>query len=261
MKTVVLSDIHSNYIALKAVISCEAPFDAIICTGDFIFGGTQPNEVVSTLKEFDGYFILGNHDIEMIHFHNGCQFWSDEYQNWLDEVGLRDVFTAWLEWEYQELTPESVDFLASLPQTLSIQIQNLNIRLCHGHDWSIRLMPNASMTNFENVASLYEESIIISGHTHTQFRRLVGKKLFVNPGTVGGDYRLGHTNVCYAVIQDGIISLKHAPYDVHEFCLQMAKINLPDEYNNKVQEAYRKAKPWPGLEFLDYTYLLKLGVY
>ena len=261
MKTVVLSDIHSNYTALKAVISCEAPFDSIICTGDFIFGGTQPNEVISTLKEFNGYFILGNHDIEMICFHKEGQFWSDEYQNWLDEVGLRDVFTAWLEWEHQELTPENLDFLASLRQTLSVQIQNLNIRPCHGHDWSIRLMPNVSTTNFENVASLYEESIIISGHTHTQFRRSVGKKLFVNPGTVGGDYRLGHTNACYAVIQDGIISFKHAPYDIHEFCLQMAKIHLPDEYNNKVQEAYRKAKPWPGLEFLDYTYLLKLGVY
>ena len=59
MKTVILSDIHSNYIALKAVISREAPFDSIICVGDFIFGGTQPNEVVSTLKEFDGFLYWG----------------------------------------------------------------------------------------------------------------------------------------------------------------------------------------------------------
>ena len=261
MKTVVLSDIHSNYTALKAVISCEAPFDSIICVGDFIFGGTRPNEVVSTLKEFDGYFILGNHDIEMIHFHKGCQFWSDEYQNWLEEIGLCGVFMTWLEWEHRKLSPESLDFLGSLPQTLSVQTQNLNIRLCHGHQWSVRLMPNASTVDFESVASLYEESIIISGHTHTQFRRSVDKKLFVNPGTVGGDYRLGHTNACYAVILDGVLSLKHTPYDVHEFCLQMTEVCLPNEYNSKVQEAYRKATPWPGLEFLDYAYLLKLGVY
>ena len=140
MKILIISDIHSNYTALKTVISREAPFDFVICAGDLVFGGAQPNEVVSTLKQVDGYFVLGNHDIEMIRFHQGSQFWSEGYQALIDEIDMSDVFLTWLEWEHRRLTPDSLDFLESLPQTRSVQTPHLNIRLCHGHDWSVRLI-------------------------------------------------------------------------------------------------------------------------
>ena len=58
LKILVISDVHSNYTALKAVISREAPFDFVICVGDLIFGGPQPNEVVSALSKFSGYFVF-----------------------------------------------------------------------------------------------------------------------------------------------------------------------------------------------------------
>jgi putative phosphoesterase len=261
MKILIISNIHSNYTALKAVISREAPFDFVICAGDLVFGGAQPNEVVSTLSEVDGYFVLGNHDIEMIRFHQSSQFWSEGYQALLEEINMSDVFLTWLEWEHHQLTPESLSFLESLPLSRSVQTLQMNIRLCHGHDWSVRLMPNSTADDFQSVCALYEEPVIISGHTHTQFRQAVGGKVFVNPGTVGGDYRLGHSNACYAVIQEGVLSLKHAPYDVDEFCQHLANVPLPDEYSNKIQQATRYGQPWPGFEFLDYTHLLEFGVY
>ncbi|MBI1929704.1 metallophosphoesterase family protein [Candidatus Poribacteria bacterium] len=261
VKALILSDIHSNYMALQAIIDREAPIDCIICAGDLVVGGPQPNEVISMLKEFDGYFVLGNHDMELIQFHKGNQFWSQGYQALLKEIGLREIFVKWLQWEYQQIIPENLLFLESMHETVSIHAQNLSIRLCHGHDWSVRLLPDSTDDDFQNVSSLYDESVIISGHTHTQFERSVGGKLFVNPGTVGGDYRLGHSNACYAVIQEGMISLKHTGYDVDEFCHRMNEVPLPNEYNRKLQEAYRKGQPVPGFEFLDYTHLLGLSVY
>ena len=252
MKILLLSDIHSNDTALQAILARENQIDRVICTGDLVVGGPQPNEVISALSEFDGYFVLGNHDIELIRFHRGCQFWSEVYQALLVEIGLDAIFLNWLEWEHERISSENMRFLESMYETLSIHIQNLHIRLCHGHSWPIRIMPDSADDDFKEVSDLYDESLIIFGHTHTQFKKSINNKIFLNPGTVGGDYRLGHSNACYAIIEDGVISMKNTPYDMAEFCKRMDEVPIPDEYNKRLQEAYRKGNPIPGFEFLDY---------
>ena len=43
MKVLVLSDIHANYDALKAVLEDAGSFDAVWCLGDVIGYGPEPN--------------------------------------------------------------------------------------------------------------------------------------------------------------------------------------------------------------------------
>ena len=62
MRVAVLSDIHSNIVALDAVLSDAGDVDAIWHLGDVVGYGPQPDAVVARLGERDATGVRGNHD-------------------------------------------------------------------------------------------------------------------------------------------------------------------------------------------------------
>lgn len=64
MRLAIISDIHSNFQALQAVLSdiASLEIDEIISLGDNIGYGPQPEEVLCTLKEHNILSVLGNHE-------------------------------------------------------------------------------------------------------------------------------------------------------------------------------------------------------
>jgi len=69
MRTLVISDIHSNSDALKAVISDAVVFDRVWCLGDVVGYGPDPNECIQILKSLPRLVcILGNHDAAVMGF-------------------------------------------------------------------------------------------------------------------------------------------------------------------------------------------------
>ena len=63
VRIAVLSDVHSNFDALQAVLSDIGDFDALVCLGDFVGYGAQPNEVVSKIRSLrPDAIVMGNHD-------------------------------------------------------------------------------------------------------------------------------------------------------------------------------------------------------
>jgi predicted phosphodiesterase len=64
MRLAIISDIHSNFQALQAVLAEIATLniDGIVSLGDNIGYGPQPEEVIKTLKEHNVTSILGNHE-------------------------------------------------------------------------------------------------------------------------------------------------------------------------------------------------------
>ena len=68
VKLLVISDVHSNFQALEAVLKDAeqfGPYDRHLCAGDVVGYGPQPNEVIETLKRRDFFSVMGNHDKEM----------------------------------------------------------------------------------------------------------------------------------------------------------------------------------------------------
>ncbi len=61
MRLLVISDIHSNYDALKTVLENEK-YDKALFLGDLVDYGPEPAESFDLLKENADYFIMGNHD-------------------------------------------------------------------------------------------------------------------------------------------------------------------------------------------------------
>ena len=67
MRTLIISDIHANFTALKAVLEHATPFDRVWCLGDLIGYGPDPNECVDAVRELPGIqCIKGNHDAALL---------------------------------------------------------------------------------------------------------------------------------------------------------------------------------------------------
>lgn len=101
MRYAIVSDIHSNLDALEAVFARLDDDDRVLCLGDIVGYGPQPNECVAKLRERATATVLGNHDVAAIDDFGTSFFnpaakeamrWtqrvlSAENRRWLDGLG------------------------------------------------------------------------------------------------------------------------------------------------------------------------------
>ena len=66
MRIAVVSDVHSNLVALDAVLAHAGPVDAIWHLGDVVGYGPDPDGVVARLAEVGAVGVRGNHDAAAI---------------------------------------------------------------------------------------------------------------------------------------------------------------------------------------------------
>jgi diadenosine tetraphosphatase ApaH/serine/threonine PP2A family protein phosphatase len=96
----IFSDIHGNLESLQAALALLAPDDEIVCLGDVVGYGPNPNECVAIVRERASVTVLGNHDVAAI-----------------DNFGLsyfNPAAKAAMEWTQSVLLPEHHAWLNSL---------------------------------------------------------------------------------------------------------------------------------------------------
>jgi diadenosine tetraphosphatase ApaH/serine/threonine PP2A family protein phosphatase len=74
VKYAVVSDIHSNLEALGAVLARVAPEDGLLCLGDVVGYGPNPNECIALIRDRATSCILGNHDVAAVDSHGLAYF-------------------------------------------------------------------------------------------------------------------------------------------------------------------------------------------
>jgi diadenosine tetraphosphatase ApaH/serine/threonine PP2A family protein phosphatase len=62
----ILSDVHSNIEALDAALALTSPDDKLLCLGDIVGYGPNPNECVAKIRDLCTAAVLGNHDVAAI---------------------------------------------------------------------------------------------------------------------------------------------------------------------------------------------------
>jgi len=62
MRTAVISDIHGNCVALDATLAyiTKHSADTLVCLGDTVQGGPQPDQTIKRLREMACTIVLGN---------------------------------------------------------------------------------------------------------------------------------------------------------------------------------------------------------
>ena len=101
MRYAVVSDVHSNIEALDAAFALIRDDDEVLCLGDMVGYGPNPNECVDRLRARVTAAVLGNHDVAAIDNYGLAYFnpaardalrWtqgvlSSENHDWLDSLG------------------------------------------------------------------------------------------------------------------------------------------------------------------------------
>ena len=115
MKILVISDIHANLMALKAVLDAAGEVDAVWCLGDVVGYGPNPNECVELIRKQPNVIcLLGNHDAACIG--------KMSVETFNHEARMA------VDWTKSILTLENRDFLLGLPETV---VHN-EVTLAHG---------------------------------------------------------------------------------------------------------------------------------
>ncbi|MBD5606244.1 MAG: metallophosphoesterase family protein [Candidatus Eremiobacteraeota bacterium] len=98
MRFAVISDVHANLESLEAVLARVPPSDAVLCLGDIVGYGPNPNECLALVRERATATVLGNHDVAAVDGF-GIEFFNDAARTAIEWTrGAIDAdHVAWLD--------------------------------------------------------------------------------------------------------------------------------------------------------------------
>lgn len=223
MRVAALYDIHGNLPALEAVLADvrAANADQIVVGGD-VLPGPLPRETLDCLLglELPVRFIHGNGDRVVLAQMRGTE-----------PAEVPEQFREGIRWNAQQLTADHERVLASWPATLRFEIAGLgDVLFCHAtprNDTDIftRLTSEALLLP---IFQAVDAPLVVCGHTHMQFDRMIGDLSVVNAGSVGMPY--GEPGA-YWLLLGLAIELRHTTYDREKAAARIRATTYPEAAN------------------------------
>ena len=220
MRVAVLCDIHGNLPALEAVlrdVRHVAP-DRVVVGGD-VLPGPMPRECLDSLLGLDipVQFIHGNGDRESLAHLSGREMTT-----------VPEAFRGPVIWAAEQLGQTYRPILAGWPLSLGVEIPPLGVVFfCHStprNDVEIftRLTPEEVLKPlFEGLGA----QVVVCGHTHMQFDRMVGSVRVVNAGSVGMPF--GEPGADWLVLGPDV-ELRHTNYDLASAAERIRATQYPE---------------------------------
>ena len=233
MKTAVISDVHSNIEALTAVFSEleDAAIERVICLGDIVGYGADPEECLRLIKEKCDEVVAGNHDCAVHDF---------------EEHSLLNSYAAEaIDWTRSLLSDEWKSYLESLP----MKFEENNVVYVHSsphkpENWSYIVSREDALHEFR----YFRGSAAFIGHSHKtgiychdgdsfddEVMLKQNKRYIINVGSVGQP-RDGNSNAAYAVYDETMkkVSIKRVEYDVEAAAGKIKEAGLPDFLSSRL---------------------------
>jgi predicted phosphodiesterase len=235
VRYLILSDIHANREGLEAAVEHAAgKYDLVLCLGDLVGYGADPNAVTEWVREHAACVVRGNHDKAAVGL--------DDLE-WFNPVARAAAV-----WTQHELTPENADYIRNLPRgPLALD----GFQMVHGspldEDEYILGVADAGL-----VFGYLETPLTFFGHTHLQGGFIWNRArvetiektpaveerqtmeldpecaYMVNPGSVGQP-RDGDPRAAYAVYnpEESFLIYYRLPYDVRKAQEKIRRAGLP----------------------------------
>ena len=269
MKLLIISDMHSNPEALRAILRAEKDADRIYFAGDYADYGPDVNGAVELAAAQGVIGVCGNHDRRFLRVLD-----SGEYLR-TDPMGRKTSIYGpidprlpnrrWVDRNIGQASGQTVAFLRGLPRFVSFTADGIAYLMTHQYD------PEgyATIRNLAQFDAFWNENFsldcpadvprrMIFGHTHRQgVVRFSDKALWMNPGSIS--YRRPDDpskDAFYITITDGKIEQKHLPYDrpgLYAAVLREKELLHPDEL--RVAEFFFgwREEDGPDSEWLAYV--------
>ncbi|MFC2046678.1 metallophosphoesterase family protein [Chloroflexota bacterium] len=233
MRYAIIADIHANLAAFTAVlddIEDRGGVAEVWCLGDVVGYGPDPHQCLELLRQCNHVCIAGNHD------------WAATCK--MDTSEFNPDAAAACHWAGQQLSPEDVEYLNSLP----LVIHRNDFTLVHGSPrdpiWEYLLSTSSARENF----TYFTSQFCLVGHSHVPLGfecnetgdcslcefpadavlTLTDNRLIINPGSVGQP-RDSDPRASYAIYDSEARSISHyrIPYDIGATQDRMMKYSLP----------------------------------
>ena len=226
MRIAVLNDIHGNLPALEAVFEDvhRSDVDRIVVGGD-ILPGPMSHQVLDRLQSerVTVEFIYGNGEVAV-----------------LDQVAGRapkvpEAYAPSIRWNAGQLNAAQRTLIASWPMTLRLNVPAFgDVLFCHAtprdeNEIFTRLTAEDRLTTIFDPVNA---ALVVCGHTHMQFDRMVGKTRVVNAGSVGMPF--GRAGADWLLLGPDI-ELRHTDYDLADAAERIRRSGYPaaDEFVTK----------------------------
>ncbi len=219
MRVAALYDIHGNLPAFEAVVAevRNAHVDLVIIGGD-VLPGPMPRECLDLALKLGipTRFIIGNGDRETIAARRGTM--SEK---------IPAMFQEAMRWNGAQLTPDDQRAIEGWPTTTRIRIDGIGEALfCHAtprNDTEIFLTTTAD----EKLRPIFDPlnvQLVVCGHTHMQFDRMVGTTRIINAGSVGMPFQAAGA---YWVLIGPGVELRRTGYDFESAAVRVQATAYP----------------------------------
>lgn len=227
----VISDIHGNLEALEAVLedARREAADQVICLGDVVGYGADPNACLARVREEAVAIVLGNHDAA------ACDLRQSENFNEIARDAIR--------WTSETLTAEHLTILRSLPyEFIEGDARYVHASPDNPSAWHYILTEQEAWNAFEACP----EPVCFVGHSHVPLRVFLRKgrlvvlddemvdvdgedRALINVGSVGqprdGDWRASYA--LYDPVTRRVVA-RRVEYDIDEASRKIRAAGLPE---------------------------------
>ena len=229
MKIGIITDVHSNIIALNTVLNEfeKIKVDKIICCGDVIGIGPNPEETIQALIKRKDILLAvrGNHEQYLLkglpkNVHDDGRTMS------LEEIDNH-------EWTHSKLSENSKNFISKFKISNIIEIEGKKIYIVHypSNENGIykKHIKKPTIKQNEEMFSEIDADIYIYGHTHTTSINNKNNKWYINSGSVGCPMKSNIANAGILIIDGDDIDFKqlNVEYDVNSIIQEIEKMKIP----------------------------------
>jgi predicted phosphodiesterase len=252
MRYALISDIHANEPALRAVLADIAGRPGIAATyhlGDLVGYAPFPDETVALLRAAGIAGVAGNYDSTTAadYQHCGCRY-EDPRQ---EELAHQSY-----EWTRAHVSPETKRFLGGLPFRIDLRplgghVVGPTVTLIHGNQllntvYVFEERSDEFLSKMAGALGARPGDTICFGHTHKPWHREAGGIHFVNTGSVGkpkdGDWRAGYVvlDVSPARVAAEFVRVEYA---VESIARAILASELPNEFAEQLRTGGKPAAP------------------
>jgi predicted phosphodiesterase len=219
MRIAALYDVHGNLPAFEAVMAevRASKVDRIVIGGDLL-PGPMPRECLHMALALDlpTDFIIGNGDRESVAANRGTMSRT-----------IPDFFREAMRWNGAQLTPADENVIESWPLTLRTTVEGIGeVLFCHAtprNDIEIFLKTTAE-EKLKPIVDPLGVQLVVCGHTHMQFDRMVGNTRIVNAGSIGLPFQ--KAGAYWALIGPGV-ELRRTDYDLEAAATRVRQTAYP----------------------------------
>lgn len=243
MRIVLFSDIHGNLEALESFlyhIQKKENIDQLICLGDIVGYGANPNECVEEIRQLNCPTVIGNHDYVAVGKGDISYF-----NHFAREAIL---------WTREQLNKENIKYLKNLPFTYR-EDSYLTVHSSpqYPEKWKYIMTIDAAFSNMK----YFNEQFCFIGHSHIPCFFVMDKdgncelsphskinykpehRYLINVGSIGQPRDFNPKSSFILLDTDShTIELKRTSYDIGKAQSKINKAGLPILLAQRLQDGY-----------------------